>query len=139
MRVPYSIFPQKFLGKVSTIFTPYLDIKLINGIKEFQTKALVDSGSYITMINSYIAEKFLGLDWDKGVLSSTQGIVGSSQAVYIHKVELEIVKFENSRKTIEVGVVNTSNFNILLGQIGFFENFTVAFCYSKKYFYVNPS
>lgn len=135
MKVSYS----SFQTSTSKIFVPYLNVKLINGFKDFQTRALVDSGAYIIMISGNVAEKMLGLDWKKGIKSKAYGIVGDSQDLYINQIDLEIVGLENSRRSISVGVVDKANFGILLGQIGFFDFFNVAFCFSKKYFYVNPA
>lgn len=91
------------------------------------------------MISKNIAEKILAINWKQGIKSEIFGIVGAKQDMYIHKIDIEVVGLENSKRNIDIGIVDHVNFGILLGQIGFFEFFNVAFCYSKKYFYINPS
>jgi hypothetical protein len=139
MKVPYSSMIQMLPNGARNIFMPFLNIKLKNGFREFQTRALIDSGASITIVNSEIAEKILKIDWGKGIPFKTIGITGHPEIIFINKVDLEIVNLQNSNKSIEIGVINSNNFGVLLGQIGFFEFFNVAFCYSKKFFYINPS
>lgn len=139
MKVAYSSLTQILPKGPQKIFMPFLNIRIKNGNREFQTRALIDSGASITIVNKEIAEKILNLNWKTGIPFKTTGIIGQSQIIYINKVDLEIVNFPNSSKTIDIGVIDSNNFGVLLGQIGFFEFYNVAFCYSKKYFYINPS
>ncbi|MBN8571652.1 MAG: retroviral-like aspartic protease [Ignavibacteria bacterium] len=139
MRVNYSAITQRLPTGFRKIFIPYLNIKLKNGFREFQTRALIDSGASITLVNSEIAENLLKIDWEKGLPFVTFGITGKSETIFINKIDIEINGLQNSSRTIEIGVIKSDNFGVLLGQIGFFEFFNVAFCYSKKYFYINPS
>ncbi len=138
MKVPYSSITQRLPTGLRKIFMPYLNITLKNGFREFRTRALIDSGASITILNSDIAEKILKIDWEKGIPFKTIGITGQPATIYINKISLEITGLQNSNRTIEIGVINSNNFGVLLGQIGFFEFFNVAFSYSKKYFYINP-
>ena len=138
MKVPYSYFPSSQPG-FNKIYLPYLKIKLINGFKEFKTTAMVDSGAQITIVNKTIAEKILGVNLNESIKSNVIGITGSKVDLFLTKIELEVFELANSRRKIDIGIIDKANFGILLGEIGFMEFFNVAFCFSKKYFYVNPS
>ncbi|MEX0737618.1 MAG: hypothetical protein WD182_09275, partial [Bacteroidota bacterium] len=87
---------------------------------------LIDTGADHTLINKLWA-KALGVEWKGGVKTSSYGISGSPNDIYLHEVEIEIPRLSNSRRTILVGFIDSKNVGILLGQVGFFDNFKVTF------------
>jgi hypothetical protein len=66
-------------------------------------------------------------------------VVDKPHEMYINTIQFEIYRLEKSLKNINVGIVESDNFGILLGEIGFFEFYDVVLCNSKKFFHVNIS
>jgi hypothetical protein len=58
MKFSYSVLTKKFTGLYKDSYLPMVDIVIGNGNYIFRTRALIDSGASITIINSFIAEKF---------------------------------------------------------------------------------
>ena len=114
---------------------PLLGIELSHGVKTIPVKGIIDTGADYTLMNKQIAEQ-LGIAWDTGRKSPTMGITGTAVVAYIHDVEIEIIRLKNSKRKIPVAFIDSANVGILLGQIGFFDNFLVRFDYPKKIFAV---
>ena len=69
---------------------PYSELPLINvnvtyGTKSITTRALIDSGADINLINAQFA-KLLGFDFKTGIKTSLKGIVNQSIDVYKHRI-----------------------------------------------------
>lgn len=118
-------------------YQPLLDVKFFHGKLDIRARGMLDTGATITLINKSWAEA-LRIDWKSGKEIKLFGIVGEKISVYMHEIEMEVMNLENSRKPTKVAFIDSPNVGILLGQIGFFENFNTTFSYSKKTFHVNP-
>ena len=135
MIVPYSKFLSKTPG-FAAYWRPMLEIKLIGRARSIRAIGTVDSGADNIVLNKDYAA-ILGIDWTCGLPSHTQGISGPPAAMYLHDIEIEVINLPNSRRKCTVGFVDLPNIDVLLGQIGFFENFVVRFKYDKKIFAID--
>jgi hypothetical protein len=97
--------------------------------------ALVDSGSYVTLLNKRHARS-LGLQWNKGFEAPVIGICGDEQKMFVHELEINVVDLPDSRRKSLVGFVDLKNVDVLLGQIGFFEHYYINFKHSEREFCV---
>ena len=109
----------------SFVKAPLIPVTFI-GKESFDTVALIDSGADISAMPTETAE-ILGLDI-KGDLSNAYGIGGKVSAVQttttirIHKGH------EDYRLSLPLKVIlDNYDFPILLGRLGFFDNFVVTF------------
>ena len=116
-------------------YQPLLDVKFFNDNLDIRARGLLDTGATITLINKSWADA-LRINWKSGVEIKLFGIIGEKIPVFIHEIEMEIINLENSRKQTKVAFIDSPNVGILLGQIGFFDNYNTAFSYSKKTFHV---
>ena len=116
-------------------YQPLLDVKFFNGNLDIRVRGMLDTGATITLINKSWADA-LRIDWKSGEKIKLFGIVGEKIPVYVHEMEMEVLGLDNSRKPTKVAFIDSPNVGILLGQIGFFENYNTAFSYSKKTFHV---
>lgn len=132
MRVPYSKVPAKHPSR-SFSLRPLLEVKLISGTRSVRTTAHVDTGADGTIVNRSWASA-LGIDVKKGVRSSTMGISPVGIPTFIHQIDIEIINLPESRRTIEVEFIESRNVNVLLGQVGFFQNYKVGFNQKENYF-----
>lgn len=110
---------------------PYSVLPLINVNISYQSKsiisrALIDSGADVNLINSQFA-KPLGFDYRTGTKSSLKGIVNQSIDIYLHDIEFELPRVSRKRIVMSFGFINSPTVGILLGQKGFFDNFKVTF------------
>ncbi len=135
MILPYT----KFRSETSLFpyfLRPMINIKLINGNKSRVQKAIIDTGADYVLLNSSIA-KDLGIDYKSGFRWNTIGIENKPIVTYFHNLQIEILGLENSKFETSVGFINSASVGILLGQMGFFDNFVVKFerfdnCFTVK-------
>jgi hypothetical protein len=97
---------------------------------------LIDSGADGILINKEWA-KALGIDWQFGTSGSAGGIVGTSVPIFYHDIEMEVEGLPQSLAKVNVGFIDSPNVGILLGQIGFFDNFKVSFERYNNFFEVD--
>ena len=111
------------------IKTPSVPITLI-GKEKFETLALLDSGADISAVPLAIAE-ILGLDLT-GEKTPAFGIGGKVESIET-KINLTIEKgHEHYSFQIPVKVIlGNYDFPILLGRVGFFEEFIISFDHSR--------
>lgn len=117
---------------------PFSELPLINviisyGAISITTRALIDSGADINLINAQFA-KLLGFDFKSGLKTSLKGIVNQSIDVYKHILELEIPRLTTKKTSMEFGFIDSSTVGILLGQKGFFDIFKITFEKYNNYF-----
>jgi hypothetical protein len=110
---------------------PYSIIPLINVTISYHSKsiisrALIDSGADVNLINSQFA-KPLGFDYKTGAKSSLKGIVNQSIDIYLHDIEFEVPRVSGKKIPMSFGFIDSPTVGILLGQKGFFDNFRITF------------
>ena len=123
-------------GSIDYAYRPLLDVE-VGGVAESRTfKALVDSGTDVTVMDIAIAE-LLGIILEDCTPAQLSG-VGESKSGFIAPISLKIDKFPNKTFNFDVIFVEnlSSNFEIILGQQDFFRNFDVTFQKSKNIFYL---
>ena len=134
MRIPYTKLKSKDPLSGGASLRPYLAVNFLVGFKSVRTRALLDTGADRTILNRTWAEVF-GLDWKKGIEFEAYGIANISKKIYIHRnIDIEIINFPNSRKTIDLAFIESPAVNVLLGRLGFFEHFRVTFDQPHNFF-----
>ena len=135
----YTCITQVRQGSIDFAYRPLIDVE-IGGEKEFRTfKALVDSGTDVTIMTNVIAE-LLGIK-SEGRMTAILSGVGESKSGFIAPVSLKVDKFPSKIFNFEVIFVEnlSNNFEIILGQQDFFLNFEVTFQKSKNIFYLSSA
>ncbi len=121
---------------LGAIYRPQLPVSFHRDVYGFKCLAVIDSGSYLTVLNKVYARK-LGLLWDNGIETDILGIYGTKQKCYVHEFEIDIIGLPDSRRTIKAGFVDLDNVDVLLGQIGFFEHYYVKFRHPEREFCID--
>ena len=115
---------------------PYLIIRLINGDRHKDVISLVDSGADVCLFHSDIG-RMLGIEIETAPQLSFQGISGAREVAYLHRVGLAVRGL--NAITLDVGFTNSMAAGTgLLGQRGFFEQFSINFQLSENFFEVVP-
>lgn len=124
------------VGNVDYTYRPLLDVEVGSDTKSRSFKALVDSGTDITVMDQSIAE-LLEIS-PKGRRRGQLSGVGSAKDGFIAPVSLKIDKFPDDTFNFRVLFVEnlSKNFEIILGQHDFFLNFTVTFKKAESLFYL---
>jgi predicted aspartyl protease len=139
MTFPYKEFPIQYTNPLNprktTLLRPVIQIDFESKEGGFGYLALIDSGADYCLFHGSIGEQ-LGLDVKKGKALSFYGTSGKQQIAYFHKV-----RFSAAGKEIEAMVgfsyqINELAFGIL-GQEGFFDQFTITFNLNKKFITLN--
>ena len=137
MRFPYTKIPSKD-PNYPFFLRPYIPLILFKEARQVSgIVGHIDTGADEILINNAWA-KALGIDWSKGIRAQTKGIAGGFEKTYLHEIGIEINGLPNSRKLVRVALINSPNVGVLLGQIGFFDNFKVSFERFSGFFDVEP-
>ena len=126
-------FPYKEVKK--GIFRPVIPVYLHSNKESFGYEAMLDSGADYNIFHGDIG-RALNLEIEKGEETAFGGITseeGSESVGYIHKVELEVIKGErfDSFAIFSDKIADLEGYGVL-GQLGFFNNYTVKFMYKDK-------
>ena len=88
----------------------------------------MDSGSDYCLFHASIGES-LGMDVKSGIAGSLGGAIGGARGeLYYHRIRLFAA---GESYDLVAGFSSTLSVPALLGQIGFFDNFTVTFDYTS--------
>lgn len=112
-----------------TIFRPIIRITLKNGKTSIPLEVLIDSGADICIFSSQIGE-LLGIDVKKGKAKKVTGVTGESETYYLHPVKLDVGGWEHPALVGFLETRSSDSYGIV-GQIGFFDHFSVKFDYKK--------
>lgn len=120
----YSYLGTLTTGAKSITYLPSLRIDILGEKSHIRQMAMIDSGSSITLMDFEIAE-FLKVDIAKCKKVNLAGITGRSDG---YESTVTIV-LDGLKEKLSLPVIFTKELNtgILLGQIGFFDKFTVIF------------
>lgn len=117
---------------------PLVDLELFgpkNSIKI--SGALIDSGADYCLFNSQYA-KVLGINLDKCSTKPFIGIGGLNE-ITVHMINLDL-RIEHLEKiNIPIGFIDSPSVNVLLGQIGFFDNNKIKFERDHFAFEITPA
>lgn len=124
MKFPYLKLPSTDPGQ-KWVKRPLIPVKLIGPKNVWQGDALVDSGADRSLFSLEIG-KFLGLDFSHSKGELFGGIGQDKVLVYTREIYLEVLDLEKKIK-ISAGFMSHANIAAILGQEGFFDNFSVKF------------
>jgi hypothetical protein len=132
----YTYTPHVRTGSIDYSYRPLLEVEVGGPHQSRRFKALVDSGTDVTVMDSVIAE-LLGLATDDRTPATVSG-VGQSQIGFIAPVSIKVERFPDKVFNFEVIFVESlsNNFDIILGQQDFFANFNVTFKRSQNIFFL---
>ena len=120
----------KYANYGKNLSRPVIPIKLKNSNQEIGYQVLVDSGADMCLFHAEIAEA-IGIDFKKGQKREVSGVGGKVSIYFWCDVTIEVGGWEYKIKAgflPNVGGV-LAPYGIV-GQIGFFEFFKVAFDYT---------
>jgi Aspartyl protease len=134
----YKYTAQARRGSIDYSYRPLIEIEVGGEKKSRIFKALVDSGTDVTIMDSAIAE-LLGIDSKNRTSAQISG-VGEAKDGFVAPVSLRVEKFPDRVYNFEVIFAEnlSNNFEIILGQQDFFRNFDVMFKKSEDSFYITP-
>lgn len=119
--------PQLRGGEVR--YLPLVPIEVYGPQSHVRVQALVDSGAEHTLFPLEIAER-LSLPYHGSPQVSIQGVTGPTAVGYRVPLELSVGAHRWTTQAICIDGLETKSG--LLGQLGFFEFFTVTFQYQRK-------
>ncbi len=131
---PYTAQVRK--GSIDYSYRPLIEVDVGGETESRRFKALVDSGTDVTVMDRVIAE-LLGITRSSHISATLSG-VGESREGFIAPVSLKVDKFPDEIFNFDVIFVEnlSNNFDIILGQQDFFRNFTVTFKRKENLFYL---
>lgn len=123
-------------GNIDFVHRPLIDVEVGSETKSRTFKALVDSGSDVTVMDQSIA-LLLGISSTGRETGKISGIE-EWRAGFIAPVSLKIEKFREETFNFNVLFIEdlSRNFDIILGQHDFFRNFDVTFKKSQNLMYL---
>ncbi|MHB8860440.1 MAG: retropepsin-like aspartic protease [Minisyncoccota bacterium] len=104
---------------------PMIEVEVSKDGQSFTQVAIIDSGADITVMSAEVAEA-IGIDTEICEKKFVSGIGGELQEGFSCDIDLKVDGFQKA-VTIPVLFVPGLQFNYLLGQYGFFEQFHVRF------------
>lgn len=119
---------------------PLLEVRLFSFDLKMETPpilCLLDSGADSCIFDTQIGN-MLGLDIKSGRVEEFQGIAPSSVPAYFHKIKYQIVGID-VKYEMEASFMDNLTGGGLLGQEGFFDNFTIKFERASNKFEINPT
>lgn len=126
--IPFSPLP----GLERTgVLAPMLPVTFSNGLNEFSTFALVDSGAERGLISTVIAES-LGIEWEK--LPKNTGLTTGGQFIFHMFRDLKVDIYGNEF-VMDVSIAEgISAFRCILGRKDIFRRAKVTFeCYKNQF------
>ncbi len=132
----YGYTAQATRGTIEYTYRPLVDVEVGSVTQSGTFKALIDSGSEITILDTSIAE-LLGIS-SEGKREGKLSGIGEWRSGFIAPVSLKISRFPDKVFDFEVLFVEDvgENFDIILGQQDFFRNFNVTFKRQENLFYL---
>lgn len=118
-----------------TVKEPFVEVVLSHDRRYFPQLSMIDSGASISMASDEIRGIF-GIDASACRKINVSGIVGGHVEGLLHTMTMSIDKFDESVKMPIIFVPGLKT-NMLLGQIGFFENFNIRFENINNSFYLS--
>lgn len=118
---------------------PMIQVRLFDMSRTTETPpilCLIDSGADYSIFDTGIGER-LGLGVKRGRKEPFRGIAPELVDAYFHRIRYQIVGDTNIYE-MDAAFMDNLTAGALLGQEGFFDNFTVKFERSKNRFEINP-
>lgn len=121
-------------GSVAFWYRPLLDIDVSHGRQTRRVKALVDSGTELTIMDAELAG-VLGIE-SAGRQTAIIRAFASAKEAFLAPVSVAVPGFNEILRTT-ILVAPDSEFDVILGQDDFFRRFLVKFEKSKNKFYLD--
>ncbi|MDQ1711651.1 MAG: hypothetical protein QOE45_1101 [Frankiaceae bacterium] len=123
---------------------PTVDVRLQYGVNgDWMTRALIDSGSPLTVFDYGTAEALGVRIGQAGHRSGTIALMGSARPVQFEQVQLSIPKMTDVSWGSDVAFIKQTDFQMpfqgILGQQGFLDRFAVTFRYFNGHFDIEGS
>jgi Aspartyl protease len=118
------------------VIRPVIPIQVSYGGRTVKYNVLVDSGADMCLFDAQIGE-LLGIPVAQGERMMVTGVTANPQAYYKHHVVITVGGWDYK---IEAGLMPnfpSSQYGIV-GQVGFFELFTIKFDYQKEQIEIKP-
>ncbi len=138
MKYDYRAYGAELDEQGKLLRMPFVKV-IITGTKgSKEMTALVDSGSQFCLANIDFAE-YLGIspDMTKGI--PIYGVVGTDNRKFAYPADVLVEVKGQAPITLPVYFMETDSFSFVLGQNGFFDNFTVRFKKKAKTFEISPA
>ena len=116
---------------------PLLNVELAQNESSLTTLALVDSGAAINLLPFEYGEK-LGFVWEEQRLALPMGGLLPNAKAFAVPVTLTLVPFPPVELAFAWTDVSQTRLRVLLGQINFFQYFTITFAAYDQYFEISP-
>lgn len=134
----YQYTAQVHRGTAGFVYRPLVDVEVGGETETRRFKALIDSGSQVTIIDRAIAT-LLRID-STGCERATLSAFGVDTVGFLAPVSIKVAGFDQVFRFNVVFAENLNhNFDIILGQEDFFKNFDVTFKKSEEVFYLKES
>ena len=116
---------------------PFVEIHLSHNAREISVSALVDSGAALNILPFDIGLE-LGFKWEKQTFPLDLGGVLKNTQAYAVVIQAKLDPF--SSKDLGFAWVSkpSQEVRVLLGQVNFFQEFTVSFCGYQRVFDITP-
>ncbi len=136
MTFPYIALPPLPTGEFR--WMPYVEVAVFGENDYRKGMALVDSGAEYCLINIQYAKK-LGVALDDARTINFYGVAGTSEqrGAYIAEIGIQIPGME--RTEIVAGFIDSDSVDIILGQINFFDRYTVTFAKNRNTFEITET
>lgn len=118
---------------------PTVDVRLQHGVNgDWMTRALIDSGSPLTIFDSGTAEALGVRLGHAGHRSGLVALMGAARPVQFEHVQLSIPVMADHAWSADVAFIKQVDFQMpfqgILGQRGFLDRFAVTFRYYSGHF-----
>ncbi len=136
-RYAYTVQSKVRAGVLDFCYRPLIDVAVSSNTKSRRFKALVDSGTEVTVMDMAIAE-LLEVSTEGRPRGRLVGIDEYPKEGFLAPVNLQFEEFDKvfTFSTLFIQDLH-KNFDIILGQQDFFLNFNVRFERHKKSFYLS--
>jgi len=121
--------PSEAFPKRRSATRPVIPVTLINGDRKVTNLAIIDSGADLCIFHSEIGEQ-IGIDIESGKPLIFNGITKEQLTAYFHDIKIGIGGYEYDCYAGFSKDLSNMPYG-LLGQVGFFDLFNIAFDYKR--------
>lgn len=119
----------------SGVIRPVIPLKVAYGNKTLVQEVLVDSGADLCLFDAEVGAS-IGIPIERGELCTFAGVNADPQPAYMHPIKVILGGWEY---TIRAGFVpHFAPIYGIVGQMGFFQLFSVKFTYQKEEIEIKP-
>lgn len=138
MKYSYVAYGGELDNQGKVLRMPFVDATITGTKGSIELFALIDSGSTYCLANMVFAEH-LGITPDKTQGVPVYGVVGQRQQKLAYPADVPVKVKGQDPITLPIYFMETDSFALILGQKGFFDNFTIRFKKKTKTFEISPA